>query len=108
MERQKTTIQLSRPILAHGETVETLEMQEPIGRDLMATSGHDKSEFNQRLIASCCGVPPSSIFEMAGRDVIKLQVAMNGFLVEPTTSAPSSTDTSSADTSGATSVTPSV
>ena len=80
------TIALSEPIEAHGETLNELTFRPPTGKDFRDAGrsrlpdGSFDSMWDFRLMASCCGVPPSTIDAMPLRDVYKLQLAMVGFL----------------------------
>lgn len=80
-----TTITLSRPIEAHGETLTTLTLREPTGADIIAcgypidAEGQLHAGHIAALAARCGGVPPSTLASLSARDVMAVTTAILGF-----------------------------
>lgn len=107
-----TTMTLSQPIQAHGETVRTLTFRTPTGADLVKcgmpfrftqrngeTSRDIDTIATAALIARLASVPPSSVETMTARDFVEGMAIVTGFLgAVPETSL---ADTSTSATSSA-------
>lgn len=82
-----TTIELTRPIEAHGDTIRVLELSEP---DLGAldgvhitVNGEGAVQLNlgdlQKLVASMANIPPSAAKKISLADAPKLMAAVKDF-----------------------------
>lgn len=88
------TLELMRPIQAHGEAVTVLRFREPTGRDLLTIGNpvifdpisdppkvlHDEKRMNQ-MLAVLANVPPSSILMLTPRDWITCAWGLTPFFV---------------------------
>jgi hypothetical protein len=88
------TLELSRPVEAHGQQVSTLVFREPTGRDLLNVGNpvifdpisdppkiiHDERRMNA-MMSALAGVPPSSIMAMSPRDWITAAWGLTPFFV---------------------------
>ncbi len=88
------TLDLSKPIEAHGETISRLVLREPTARDLLNIGNpvifdplseppklvHDERRMNQ-MLSALAGLPPSSIAMMAPRDWITAAWGISPFFV---------------------------
>ena len=88
------TLNLTTPIQAHGQSVSTLEIREPRGKDLRLfgspfqmtpdrQTGEAMPKFDNdasaRLLTELAGVPLSSIDQMSASDFLGAQMVLLGF-----------------------------
>lgn len=84
------TLDLSKPIKAHGDEVTKLTLRELEPADILACGNpivvlaeEGGFRFDQkvmhRLMARVCGVPPSSLEQMSLADYMRLQNLVTGF-----------------------------
>jgi len=86
----KTVIELSRPIEAHGETIRTLALSEPnlgVLNGIHVCIGDDGAvRLNlgdlQKLVAGMAGIPPSAARKISLADAPKLMAAVRDFFGE--------------------------
>lgn len=81
----KITLQLAKPIQAHGETLATLEFREPTGKDVAecgmpfsietGAGGTQSQKIDTRAIAAyivnLAGIPPSTMDHLSVADFLK-------------------------------------
>ena len=80
------TVQLRRPIAAHGEQVNTITMRAPTIGDLKDTGfgagGRTNPGGTIALVAKLAGIPPSSVETILLADLSRIQDAISDFLGE--------------------------
>ncbi len=91
-----TTVQLSKPIMAHGEEVSSITMREPVPKDLMElgspmlmipsadgkTAGIEiRTAVVARYISRLAAIPMSSVESMSVADFTACQGAITPFLL---------------------------
>ena len=83
MEETKT-IKLTKPIQAHGETIDEMVVKRPTGKDLFDLDAMDttKPSFKDmvRVVQVCQKIPLSSVKEMDGGDVMAVAKVLYDFL----------------------------
>lgn len=110
MAMSEFVINLDRPIMVRGESVDQLTIREPEGEDLMEigypyliVTGDDKSEAIElrpkiigRYLVKLANIPPSSVKQLSIADVQKLQAKIMSFFGQKTegTSSDSSSESS--------------
>lgn len=102
MAGQVTTVELSTPITAHGESVKSLQLRRPttaevrkIGRLpylLVDASGKFTPQLDvvAEYISVCAAIPPSSVDQLDLHDLNQLAWGVCGFFMSPASSASSS------------------
>lgn len=94
------TIQLSEPVQAHGETITSITLRPPRGKDLIEcgvpadAEGRPDERRAAALISRLAAVPPSTLEAMAARDFMAVMTALVPFFQEPEAAPSSSSDTS--------------
>lgn len=85
------TIQLAKPINAHGETVTTLVLEEPCARHMrnLPLSGTPSIGLLLDMAAAVSGLPPSAIDQLGAADTMKVVEVLSGFLGDGTGVPPS-------------------
>lgn len=74
------TVNLTRPIQAHGETVTELRLRPPVMGDLRGiTLGQITGEFLVTMTARLAGIPPSSAEQIHFSDVPAVAAAISSF-----------------------------
>jgi hypothetical protein len=88
------TLELTRPVEAHGQQITKLSFREPTGRDLLSVGNpvifdpiseppkiiHDERRMNA-MMSLLAGVPPSSIAQMSPRDWVTCAWGLTPFFV---------------------------
>jgi len=98
-----TTVPLSKPIKAHGEEVEVLELREPTAEDaievgtpflIIVGDGENKIEIRNKVVAKYISllakIPLSSVNQLSLPDLQLAQAAVLGFFGKEDSGAPSS------------------
>lgn len=105
------TVPLRRPIEAHGETVTSITLREPLGGDIarigmpvnvIGVGGHVDTAVVAAYIAELGGIPPSSVAKLSAADFLALTTEVVDFFAD-TSPPPSASSISPSPASGATS-----
>lgn len=75
----RVEVQLSHPIVAHGETVDVLRFRRPTAGDLEATDGLGDVAKVNKLIERLAAIPRSSVLSLDAADYPAISEVIAGF-----------------------------